>query len=88
VVYFDLLLASLGEATRLAVEELMDQGRYEFQSDYARRYIGIGREEGRDEGRDEARRTLALRLLAEGMPVARVAALTDLTEDEVLRLQH
>jgi hypothetical protein len=39
-------------------------------------------------GREEARRTLALRVLAEGMPVSRVAALTDLPEDEVRNLQH
>jgi ribosomal protein S11 len=58
----------------------MDQGRYELQSDDARRYLGMGRE--------EARRTLALRVLAEGMPVSRVAALTDLPEDEVRNLQH
>jgi hypothetical protein len=91
VVYWDLLLSSLGEATRRAVEELMERGQYEYQSDFARRYFGEGREKGREEGREEGReglRTVARRLLAEGMSVARVAALTDLGEDEVRQLAH
>jgi hypothetical protein len=37
---------------------------------------------------EAARVLLARRLLAEGMPVGKVAALTDLGEDEVRRLQH
>jgi predicted transposase/invertase (TIGR01784 family) len=58
------------------------------QSAYAKRYFGEGREKGREEGRDEARLIFARRLLDEGMPVARVAAITDLTEDQVRQLQQ
>ncbi|MEU3307003.1 hypothetical protein ACWGSK_18045 [Nocardiopsis sp. NPDC055551] len=33
----------------------MATGTYEWQSDFARKYVGQGREEGRQEGREEAR---------------------------------
>ena len=49
--YLDLLLETLPAALRRHVEATMDIKNYVFKSDYAKRYIGIGREEGREEAR-------------------------------------
>ena len=90
MVYFDLIMASVSEALRRELEELMQPGQYEYQSEFARRYFGEGREkgleEGREEGRLDAQQSLARRLLARGMSVAEVSALTDLPEDQVRTL--
>jgi hypothetical protein len=48
--YFDLVLASLGDAARRELQT-MDPAKYEYQSDFARRYVAQGRAEGRAEGR-------------------------------------
>jgi hypothetical protein len=53
--YADLILACLPEVTRIALEALMESGKYEYKSDFARKYIALGREEGRAEGREEGR---------------------------------
>ncbi|MBR8740243.1 hypothetical protein [Nocardiopsis sp. MG754419] len=45
--YYDYLLAGLNEAARKEMETLMAVETYEWQSDFARKYVGIGREEGR-----------------------------------------
>jgi hypothetical protein len=47
--YFDLISSSLGEAARLALNK-MDLRKYEFQSDFARHYIALGKSEGVAEG--------------------------------------
>jgi predicted transposase/invertase (TIGR01784 family) len=83
MVCFDRVMASVSEALRRELEELMQPGQYEYQSEFARRYFGEGREKGREEGRLDAQQALARRLLARGMSVAEVAALTDLPEDQV-----
>jgi hypothetical protein len=66
--YVDLVLGSLGAAARGALEELMERGTYEYQSEFARKYVAQGREEGRKEGREEGReegeRTALLKVLA------------------------
>ena len=49
--YYDYVLAGLNEAARKELEGLMTVETYEWQSDFARKYVGIGREEGRQEGR-------------------------------------
>ena len=41
----------------------MEPAKYEFQSDFAKRYIGLGRDEGRAEGQAEGRAALQQRLL-------------------------
>ncbi len=46
--YYDLVYNSLNEATRRALEEKMKG--YEYQSDFARKYVAEGRAEGRAEG--------------------------------------
>jgi hypothetical protein len=52
--YVDLTIASLGEAARGALETLMQSGTYEYQSEFARKYVAQGREEGRHEGEQTA----------------------------------
>jgi uncharacterized protein DUF4351 len=44
--YFDLVLASLSEAARRELQT-MDPAKYEYQSDFAKRYVAQGRVEGR-----------------------------------------
>ena len=51
--YGDLVYNALNEAARRALEAMMKG--YEYQSDFAKKYVAQGREEGRDEGRDEGR---------------------------------
>jgi hypothetical protein len=53
--YVDLTMNSLSEATRYALEAVMQSGTYEYQSEFARKYVAQGREEGRQEGREEGR---------------------------------
>jgi hypothetical protein len=48
--YFDLVLASLSEAARRELRA-MDPAKYEYQSDFAKRYVAQGRAEGALEGR-------------------------------------
>jgi hypothetical protein len=40
------VLGSLSEAARGALEALMNRGTYEYQSEFARKYVAQGREEG------------------------------------------
>jgi hypothetical protein len=56
--YADLVFQHLGIAARAALEKLMLIPGYEYQSDFARKYIGIGKAEGRAEGKAEAVLTL------------------------------
>lgn len=48
--YFDLVISSLSEAARRALQT-MDPAKYEYQSDFARRYVAQGIAQGRAEGR-------------------------------------
>jgi predicted transposase YdaD len=54
VLYFDLVLASLSEAARKGLQA-MDPAKYEFQSEFARRYLSQGRAEGHAEGEAKGR---------------------------------
>src|SRR5262249_33169453 len=49
--YYDLVYNSLNEAARRALETMMKG--YEYQSDFAKKYVAQGRAEGRTEGRTE-----------------------------------
>lgn len=55
--YYDLVLASLNEAARRALEQelSMERGKYEYRSDFARTYFAQGEAKGREEGRAEGR---------------------------------
>lgn len=48
-IYLDLIISSLGKAARQALKN-MDARTYEYQSEFARRFIAQGREEGRSQG--------------------------------------
>jgi hypothetical protein len=66
--YYDLVYNSLNQAARRALEELMKG--YEYQSDFARKYVAQGRAEGLAEGRvEEAARAVLAVLRARGIAV-------------------
>jgi hypothetical protein len=59
--YLDLVLASLSEAARRELGT-MDPAKYEYQSEFAKRYVAQGKAEGKLEGRaDLVTRQLTLR---------------------------
>jgi len=60
--YFDLVIYALGAAARKALRE-MDPQKYEFQSDFAKRYFGRGLAKGRAEGKAEGKAELVAKLL-------------------------
>ncbi|MEV2278949.1 hypothetical protein AB0I72_25520 [Nocardiopsis sp. NPDC049922] len=84
VFYYDYVLAGLNEAARKELEALMAVDTYQWQSDFARKYVGIGREEGREEGHtEEAARNVLLVLDERGLTVTdeirqRIESCTDL----------
>lgn len=45
--YIDFIFTSLGEAARNALETFMTAHNYQYQSDFAKKYVAEGREEGR-----------------------------------------
>jgi len=66
--YYDLVYNSLNEAARRALEAMMKG--YEYQSDFAKKYVAEGRTEGRAEGRaEEAARALLTVLRVRGIAV-------------------
>lgn len=64
LLYADFTHALLGKVARVALEALMDISKYEYQSDFARRYFGAGKAEGRTEGKAEGKAEVVLSLLA------------------------
>jgi hypothetical protein len=67
----DILQAALPKAVRRRMEKLMRTGKYEYQSDFARKYFARGEEEGRAAG--EAR-ALLLVLRSRGIDVPAAVA--------------
>ena len=61
--YLDLILISLSEHAQEAIRDTMNSLGFEYQSDFARRYVAQGRSEGRAEGKTEGRLEIVLRLL-------------------------
>jgi hypothetical protein len=61
-IYTDILIASVA-AARTYWEKMMQPRKYEFQTEFARKYVAMGREEGREECREETLREVLLRLL-------------------------
>ena len=81
--YGDLVLNSLNEAARLALEAMMKG--YEYQSDFAKKYVAQGEAAG--EARGEARALLAA-LRVRGIPVPDVARERILAERDPERLER
>jgi len=48
--YADLVHSRLGDLARAALEALMESGKYEYQSDFAKKYIALGRSQGEAQG--------------------------------------
>jgi Domain of unknown function (DUF4351) len=65
--YCDLILSSSSEAARRAFQT-MDPAKYEYQSDFAKRYVAEGRAQGKAEGEAEGSRVgraaMVIRLLS------------------------
>jgi hypothetical protein len=85
--YYDLLINSLDEAARRALETKMKG--YEYQSEFAKKYVALGRDEGRSEGRaDEAARNLLTVLRVRGIAVPDAARDSILAERDPARLER
>jgi Arc/MetJ-type ribon-helix-helix transcriptional regulator len=52
--YVDLTMASLSAAVRQSLEELMKSGKYEYQTEFVRKLMAQGLEQGRQEGEMDA----------------------------------
>ncbi len=85
--YYDLVYNSLNAAARRALEAMMKG--YEYQSDFAKKYVAQGRDEGRDEGRSEARAHDVLTVLrVRGIAVPEVARERILAQKDPERLER
>lgn len=60
--YLDLILISLSESARRALQSMNSLG-FEYQSDFARKYVAQGKAEGHAEGRAEGRAEMVVNLL-------------------------
>src|SRR5262249_9150365 len=81
--YGDLVLNSLNEAARRALEAMMKG--YEYQSDFAKKYYGQGRTEGRTE---EAARAVLAVLRVRGIAVPDAVRERILNEKDPARLER
>ena len=79
--YYDLVYNSLNETARRALEAMMKG--YEYQSDFAKKYVAQGRVEGRLEGRAEGRAEEAARALLTVLRV-RGIAVPDAVRERIL----
>lgn len=93
--YHDLVYTSLNEASRRALEVLMKG--YEYQSDFAKKYVAQGRAEGRTEGlteglargrTEEAARAVLMVLRARGVAVSDADRERILTQKDPERLER
>ena len=62
------------------MEKGIEKGRKEGKEE--------GRIEGKKEGKEEGRKEFALKLLAHNYPLDEIADLTDLSIDEIKKLEH
>ena len=95
VLYYDLVYNSLNETARRSLEAMMKG--YEYQSDFARKYVAQGRAEGLAEGRvegraegraEEAARALLTVLRARGITVPEAFRERILAEKDHERLER
>ncbi|MBB4931597.1 hypothetical protein F4561_002417 [Lipingzhangella halophila] len=86
LIYNDFIEARLSAAARKLWEDMMATGTYEWQSDFARKYVGQGRAEGRSEGKSEGKaEDIVMILGARGFAVSeaqceRIRSCTDLDQ--------
>jgi hypothetical protein len=87
--YLDVIMMALPAAIRQILEAQMQ--RYEYQSDFARKYYGQGREEGQQEGREKGRQEGREEGRQEGLRDAVITLartkLEELSGDEVAALE-
>jgi hypothetical protein len=87
--YIDLVLSRVRGAAKAALEELMQSGKYEYQSDFARKYIAMGKAEGRAEGVAQGLATSVLNVLtARGLVVPDSVRARVLGCDDVATLER
>ncbi|WP_438014445.1 DUF4351 domain-containing protein [Sorangium sp. So ce315] len=84
--YGDVVLNSLNDAARRALEAMMKG--YEYQSDFAKKYVAQGRDLGRQEGRREGERTMLMRLLRARFGELPDAAVARIEAAETAVLEH
>ena len=83
----DILFEALDAPIRYRMEELMQTGKYDYRSDFAKKYFARGREEGREEGRAAGRAASLLTMLrARGLIVSEAAARRIESEQDEARL--
>lgn len=83
LLYSDLIFASISEATRQRLQELlMASGNYVYQSDFAKTHQAAGRAEGKAEGKAESvlRVLAARRLSVSDEQRDRIAACADVAQ--------
>jgi hypothetical protein len=86
--YNDLVYNSLNQAARRALETMMIKG-YEYQSDFAKKYVAQGRAEGLTEGRaEEAARNVLAVLRARGLEVPDAVRERILSQKDLERLER
>jgi hypothetical protein len=85
--YYDLVYNSLNEAARRTLEAMMKG--YEYQSDFAKKYVAQGRAEGLAEGRTkEAAHAVLTVLQARGLVVPDAARERILAQKDTERLER
>jgi predicted ArsR family transcriptional regulator len=67
----DVIFLHVPQATRKHLEALMASGNYEYQSEFAKKYIAVGRAQGLEQGLEQGRALAILGFLeARGFSVA------------------
>ena len=86
--YHDLVMAALSDAARKTLEAIVNSGTYEYQSEFARKYVAQGKAEGKAEGEAKGKAEALLVILdTRGLSVSEaqrehISSCTDLGELE------
>ena len=84
--YLDAVLVAASEEVRRALEEAMEQRSYVFKSDFAQKYVTIGRNEGHEEGRQEGQKEGEKQGRQEGQKEGRQASILTIAAARGLEL--
>jgi len=89
--YYDVICSSVNEAARRALESMMKD--YVYTSPFAKKWIGVGRDEGRKEGLDEGMQSARSSDLLMVLRVRGIAVTDDvhqriLAEKDIKRLER